>query len=926
MKSTLSKIQFITFSQFQSFFNMERFIDRGIPVVITFYEEEEQETLNTIKNAFQSFLGWRGEGGKKKELEEKPELLDDEEEKEDCRVTDKGQQLHEKGKDYRGEFPLGSADENEEGKQNSQTLEAIRRATEILMSESLYTLCLCDFLAPISNVRKSTYSGGIIKPHIMSFKPGYERVIPLNMSLFFSMSISVFFTDCNDKKVDEDTVSSDDGREDKILWDSIRTKKFPDKYVFRETYVKDVCKAFKSKNVYTFIQRSNEIVLFPPSCAKQGKVESKVCHVAMWPVHNILSLTLNLFIRDLSPTKSMDKKAALGESIQSFIYASQQRQVYSIQNEAKAFIYFAEALVHIDNMCYLLNLNFGSRLHSYEEYVPKIYIHGKPFSECSYCGSNLYRTAFYMEKGKKKDIICVSCFRRIKDNSWDIVETIFIDPEKSIKGANDNTSFHELFQSMENKFSFDPQFFEIFETAKSILPPFSKTFCLNGQIQPKKPYKPIETDEKRGMWDDWKLYFREQIYPKELIATLLHAKESLYRLCMPVERFYSSPIMFVLFLAHSLQQKEIDMLVISLYEMEYSCPCMYTTFVRKFLECANTGIFKAWEKDLIYQKLVEQVDLKSMDAILSHEGGSSIVMDKDIMDMLDVVERKMPNGEKAKMVCPKISSPTQINSPCCVLEGTYCPNHVNVSVIPTIFQSMILETKSQHRSPSSGDAPSLSPPSKKVCVERPLSARTEYDESWLEEYTGLKFYLSKKAISRLGQDLPDDIKIVTEEFVVTRNFAVEIECFLVSIDKSPKSTLAMYRENMSFLSTVRLTLSEMLSGVKSFNVLPFEWKRRKPGKALAGSRENILKLLDRVLKNENEEKEKKGKEFTMDLFYKLLRTRSSESGKPLFVDMFSFENKEKYGWASFNSTNIQKLPYKKLFDMSPMNIFGFDFM
>lgn len=855
MKSTLPKAQMMTFTQFQSFFNMERFIDRGIPAVISFHKKEEEEILKYVKKMFQDSL----------------------------------------------ENTKTSKEEKEVGQEESKIskiLEAARKTTDIIMSESLYTMCLSDFLVASYKAKKRVYSDMDLNHQIIEFREETENVIPLSMNKVFSLCVSVI-TCCSSDKKDDDNYNENNN----IIWETTRSKSFPDKYIYNETYAKNICKAFKGKKIYTFVQSPSEVVLFPPCCAKQGKPEDNVRRVAMWSVHNVISLSLNLIISDLSPTKTLDKRVSLSHSVKSFLCSALQKQIYKVQDESRAFMYFIEALVYVENICELLSLNFGARLHSYEDCVPKAYIKGRTFSVCKFCGDYLYGSAFYRRKenGVKDEFICPVCLGRIKDDLCDLIETVFIDTTDPTSSVNDGEFFNEVYCSLQSKFSFDPQFFEIFEIAKSILPPFSDSFYLNCCMNPKTPYKGTST-ERVGIWRDWKLYFQEQIYGNEKIAIFLHGKEALYKFSLPVNRFYDNPIIFVLFLVHSFQEKEVDSVITNLYKMRDSRPCAYTEFIIKFLECSNARIFKAVEKEVIFNKIMEDPGTKSTFEILYKKDPSSVIVDSDKLSSFSLPKKREPGTKKEKTDSLKVQRSDQEDRSACVPETKTLPR-------PTVTNDLV-------------------PPQKKIRLCKLLSAaRVEYDEEWLKEYSMKRLYLNKDVLPRTGQELPKGIKIKTEKFVVKDDFTIDLECFLLDIDKGYNDLLTKYRENLNFLSTVRLILSEMLSGIKSFSVSSIEWKKNNSGRKPKDPKKDVLGLLKSVLSKENDENAQQGEEFTLDMFYKLLRTRNRETGRLLLLDIFSPNNTAKYGWAAFKSREISTLfPYEKALDENMVNIFGFDFM
>ena len=158
-------------------------------------------------------------------------------------------------------------------------MKAIRKATDIIMEGSLFTMCSCDFIKPKKKAWKKPVNEKSPYYHVTEFPvcnascSKKENTVPLGVSKDFSMEVSIILDDSH-------------GIEDPaIVWETARTKAFPFKYINHSTYVKDFCGTFKSKNVYTFVQRPNNIVLFPPCCAKQGKVDYGLSQLATWSVH-----------------------------------------------------------------------------------------------------------------------------------------------------------------------------------------------------------------------------------------------------------------------------------------------------------------------------------------------------------------------------------------------------------------------------------------------------------------------------------------------------------------------------------------------------------------------------------------------------------------------------------------------------------------
>lgn len=896
MKSIIPKANILSFTEFQTFFNMERFIDRGIPVIITFNTEDEYSLLLGAKKAILDTLY--------------PHSLQQQQQQQSGSSILPG-----------ATFPT---DHNDESFQ-SRLLESTRKATNFLLSESLFTMPLMDFLTPIRNVRRNFIIDKSPCQQILEFNSGEvspggagANTIPLSMSKLFSMQISVVIEDfC---RGDGDSSSSSGGSsENGVIWETARTKQFSDKYISHDIYVEDFCGVFKSKSVYTFVQSPREVVIFPPSCARQGKVEGRAIRkVVMWSVHNIVSLSLNSIIKDFSPTKILDKKVALKQSIKHFIVSAitqKQKQLTKIRSHLKLFDYFIEALLLLENMCDLMDLNFGVHLCSFEDVVPKVYALGRSYSACSCCCESIYGTGFFRKQARKDEYICFNCLARMKDELDDIVEVVFLDPKLNMSSIEDRELLLRFHNSLLSKFSFDAQLLNVLEVSQKILPPFSDTFYLNCNMRPQAPYKSVP-ENRSDIWNHWEVYFQEKIWANPKISDILKSKEGLYRLCIPIERFYGSPIMFILLVVHSFQKSEVDALANELH-IDYAFqPCAYTQFLLGVVECNSFGLYRTYEKDKITLKLLGPEETKGSSQIISSSFPTSVILDGDKLNRLCVFDEKSIKSEKRRLI-----------------GGIVSKTHGDTPLSMPTFSEF------SKRMPP---AKAPQPPAKRCCFDIPKRVSTPAtlcDDGWLKKYVSTRLYLSKDAIMRV-QDTQLcafwGTRFVTEQYAIDDKFTINIDNFFIDSNKRNNTFFTEFKESIEFTSKIHLILSEVLPKVKSFSVSLKKTAGTKPRGSNESSEDdeysgnNVVIFFKKELMEENcyctEKMQMQNvEEFSLILFYKLLMTINSKTGRLLLLDVISSECKEMYGWSSFGCTGFPVLPFKKssLFDvLHSVDIFG----
>lgn len=868
MKSTLPKAQTLSFTEFQSFFNMERFIDRGIPIIITFNKEDEYDVLLRIKNIIYGSLFKQGTN--------------------ECKF---GPRFY--TKDISNDVF------------QSNLSESTKEATNILMSESLFTMCLRDFVTPLKNARKNLIMDKSPCQQIINFTSSKVFIdntsctIPLSMTALFSMQISVI-------------IESGDDNNDVIVWESARSKAFAERYISHNIHIGDFCSTFKSKNVYSFVQNPREIVIFPPSCAKQGRAEGNVKLLTMWSVHNIISLSLNNIIKDFSPTKSLDKRAAVKQSIKHFLVAAMQRQPYQIQNEFKVFDYFIEALLLLENMCDLIDTNFGVHLCSFEEIVPKVYASGVPYSACSICCESTYGTAFFRKQAGRNDCFCINCLDKVADELDDIIEVVFVDPEDHACSINDRELLCEFYNSLLFKFSFDPQLMEILHILNQILPPFSDTFYLNRGAQQQSLFKSTENKFK-GMWCCWEAYFKEKICTNEKINKLLQSKEDSYKYCIPTQRFHKSPIMFGLLIVHSFQKSEIEILIEELHSIEAvsSQPCMYTLFILKLVESNAFRFFRTREKEVIKMKLMESNKTHKNDIIYS-QCDSAIILDKEKISGAYVFNENTSIHDKKRTIS-KIVAMGDKGEPFNVFPAKEYRKRKQP------FTHVTFEFPDKR---STFEIPS-----------RVFVAISECNEDWLSNYLTTKVYFGKAAFSKIGEDINtyEGAGIVTEKYVVNNHFTIHLNSFFIENNKRNNMFFSKYKENISFLSKIRLILSKVLTNITSFSVSLTEVKDIK----VSGTKhQNIVKLfknslLEEYYKCTTQYDMQNVEEFSLDLFYKLLITTNSKTQRPLILDIISDKNKKEYGWMRFDDIEFSTFPYSRGTTddiVLSFNVFGINYM
>lgn len=143
------------------------------------------------------------------------------------------------------------------------------------------------------------------------------------------------------------------------------------------------------------------------------------------------------------------------------------------------------------------------------------------------------------------------------------------------------------------------------------------------------------------------------------------------------------------------------------------------------------------------------------------------------------------------------------------------------------------------------------------------------------------------------------------------------------------------KKSLQFISNVHLALSETLTKVTSHRVFPTEPKCVNFRNVLDTEKRDIAGVLKMAFTDEHNKWTAAAGEctsdkemFSLELFYRLLRTRDSDTGRPLLVDVFSNRNKDSYGWVSFSCTNLPPLPFKKLelYGTQPVCIFGTNFL
>ena len=752
MKSTLPKVNELTFSQFRTFFNSVRFVDRGVPITINFVGAE-QRILTYIKQIIrESCVKHTYQGNN---------------EKCDCEFT------------------------HDECTEKNIVI-AIRKATDIIMGETLFTECTSNCTKMKKKVWKKTTTEKLPYYRITELPASdsssdtvKESIIPLSIGKMFSMEMSLIL-DNSDHSVEEP----------EIVWETARTRIFADKYINHDTYVKDICGAFKGKSVYTFTQSRNKIVLFPPSCAKQGKAERGLGKLVIWSVHNIISLSLNRVIRDLSPTKSLDRKVAFSHSLKLFLCESAKRQPQVIQDEPKAFALLTEALFQLDGFCELLEKNAGMCLAPYDAHIPRVYTIGCTCAVCSLCCEPTYGTAFYRRVDGKEEFICVGCLGRISDGREGIIEFVFMDdPPDAVPSIQDSIFFTELFEDARSKLSVDPKLEEILMVAEDILPPLSDTFYLNHSMKPRLPYKTTQ-DRSRRTWGDWEIYFKERINTNPTIMKFLHAKEGMYKMCLPVERFYGNPIWFSLFLFHVAREKELDSITKALHSVYIEQFSAYTMFILKFLECNSGRKFKASEKDLIVMKLLEFTDTKADTQKLYTKNPTNIVLDKEKLSRLCVFQENASRKEKRKVVKVITTKSRKSDSAAITAGNTTKEEEEEEEDEEEEKEFELLEKGAQSQS-------ATEPPLKVAAFEVPKFVRfypEEFGDGWLTKYATTKLLLSNEAIQRIGEEhvIPlSGASFVEEEYAVDDGLVIHIKNFLVNTNRDNERFFREYKKKLT---------------------------------------------------------------------------------------------------------------------------------
>lgn len=868
MKSVLPKVNTLSFTEFQAFFSMERFIDRGVPVVITFSNKGELTFLQNIKKIIRSSYT------------------------NDPFTTISGESFQ------------------------SRLLLATREATNLLMSESLFTMCLQDFVAPMKHARKTFVIDKSPCQQILSFtdeKVKYGcvsndvNVIPLSMSKLFSMSISVVL---------EDSLSRDDAIYDVngITWETARSKTFANKYIIHNAFLDDFCNVFRSKNVYTFIQKSNEIVIFPPSCAKQGKVGGKINCVAMWSVHNIISLSLNNIIKDFSPTKSLDRRIALKQTIKNFLMTAIARKTdFKVLNEYKKVDFFIEMLMIIENMHDLADSNGGLRLCLSDISVPKVYAPGTNNSTCYCCGEATYGSAFFRSGIQKNDCVCYNCVSVVRGEIDDFVEVVFADFEDySLCSANDREFLVGFHKSLLAKFDGDAQILKVLGLLEKIVFSFSDKF-----------YFSRKSGDAEGGYG-WNTFFHENIRRNGRINAILSNKEDIYKACIPIERFYESPVMFCLFVTYSFTKKEVSAFLKELCLTSRGRSSAFCEFIVEFITFNGFNMYKCHEKDRITLKLLEGdgssgvgdfdkkgrvIDKYSLCA--QNEFGN-VVIDREQLSGLCIFAESGSEKEFKKRIIQAIS-----------------PKDDDEEHFPRYGAKR--KGKMQH------DLIMCEPVKKRAANEIPKSVHVKrcfVDDGWLKKYVETKIYLDMKTINKVSEIqkkvLRSKMNFVCEEFIVNDRFSVKINNFCIDNSKRNKMFFFEFKENFEFLANVRFILNEVLTKISSFKVLLVNNEKIE----MENLYENIefINYFNKILLNKYDLdiKEDNKEKFSLDLFYKLLRTINNKTGNLLLLDIISFINKDIYGWVFFNNKiNFPVLPYEKNYyynSIKSVNIFGIDLM